>query len=273
MVPLPRPLGACYGPDMAPRRAVELRVGGQTYRVVATDDDLHVQHLAELVDRKYAEVVPQGGRGVTAQQGIFLTALALAHEVEEQRARAARLEVERDRFSRLAARAKESVTRLLQRVDSALSPAPPASAVAGATGNGSKGNSHNEASVSPAPSLSPSDSPLLDHDTHLEDEPATPAHDDRAARANPRVEPGVPTRDERPVRRRPHDAARELLFEVLPATAEVEPSVPRDVCQALPREVQPSLPRDVEDEIEVPRAPRGPLRLVRQSSSPDDESR
>jgi cell division protein ZapA len=58
---------------MPPRRAVELRVGGQTYRVVATDDDRHVQHLAELVDRKFLDVVPQG-RGVTAQQAMFLTA-------------------------------------------------------------------------------------------------------------------------------------------------------------------------------------------------------
>jgi cell division protein ZapA len=111
---------------------VELRVGGQTYRVVATDDDQNVQRLAELVDRKYLEVVPT--RGITPQQGIFLTAMALAdearvlaeaakaltEEVEEQRSRAARLEGERDRSTHLATRAREAVARLLQKVDGVL---------------------------------------------------------------------------------------------------------------------------------------------------------
>ena len=102
-----------------------MRVGGQTYRVVATDDDQHVQHLAALVDRKYLEVVPP--RGVTPQQAIFLTAMALAEdaraaaeEAREQRERAERLELERDRSTRVAARAREAVARLLQKVESVL---------------------------------------------------------------------------------------------------------------------------------------------------------
>jgi cell division protein ZapA len=108
---------------MPPRRAVELRVGGQTYRVVASDNDQHVQRLADLVDRKFAEVVPHG-RGVTGQQAMFLIAMALAEEAEEQRTRAARLEVERDRSLHLAARARDVVARLLKRVDSVLSALP-----------------------------------------------------------------------------------------------------------------------------------------------------
>ena len=123
MLPLPRALVACYGLAMPPRRAVELRVGGQTYRVVGSENDQHVQRLAELVNRKFAEVVPQG-RGVTGQQAMFLIAMALAEEAEEQRVRAARLEAERDRSLHLAARAREVVARLLKRVDSALSALP-----------------------------------------------------------------------------------------------------------------------------------------------------
>lgn len=108
-----------------------MRVGGQTYRVVATGDDHRVQHLAELVDRKLAEVLPNGlGRSVTAQQAMFLTAMALAAEVEEQRARATTLEGERDRSLHLAGRARDVVARLLERVDGALaSVTPPAPAV------------------------------------------------------------------------------------------------------------------------------------------------
>lgn len=112
---------------MPPRRAVELRVGGQTYRVVATGDDHRVQHLAELVDRKLAEVLPNGlGRSVTAQQAMFLTAMALAAEVEEQRTRAGAAEGERDRSLHLASRARDVVARLLERVDGALASVTPA---------------------------------------------------------------------------------------------------------------------------------------------------
>jgi len=200
---------------MPPRRAVELRVGGQTYRVVASDDDQHVQHLAELVDRKHGEVVPQGGRGVTPQQAIFLTALALADEVEEQRSRLARLEAEHERSVRLATRAREVVARLLLRVDNALSPAPITDT---ATGNQSP------KALSQPQALSPHGDPSLD-DRH-DDAPLDRLVD-------------------------PPDALREpLLFELLPSSTRAETT-----------------------EANVTRSSRPGLRLVRQSSSPDDESR
>lgn len=188
-----------------------MRVGGQTYRVVATVDDHHVQRLAELVDRKHAEVVPKGqGRGVTPQQGMFLTALALAEEVEEQRTRAARLELERDRSLRLATRAREVVARLLARVDSALS------SVTGASASAPPDRDRDR----DPPSLS-----------LQEARPSTPLD----------------------VLTEPPDAIHEpLLIEMLP------PSV---------RE------QDTEAGAPVPRAPRGPLRLVRHSRSSDDDSR
>lgn len=199
---------------MPPRRAVELRVGGQTYRVVATEDDQHVQRLAALVDRKYAEIVPQGqGRGVTAQQGMFLTALALAEEVEEHRNRAARVEGERDRAFKLANRAREVVARLLARVDSALS------------------------SLPPAPSA------------------AAPASEN--ARDLP-----------------PPAAAHASLFDAItdPPDALNEP-IMIELLAPSSRDPRPALSQEQANEAGVPRAPRGPLRLVRQSSPSDDDSR
>ncbi len=107
---------------MPPRRAVDLRVGGQTYRVVATDEDDHVQHLAGLVDRKYTDIVPPG-RGMTPQQAMFLTALALAEELEEQRERTEALVAERDHSVGVALRARNALVALIARVDETLSKA------------------------------------------------------------------------------------------------------------------------------------------------------
>jgi cell division protein ZapA len=98
------------------RRTVQLRLGGQTYRVVtsATDDEL--QRLAAMVDEKLAAVSPPG-RPVTPQS-MLLAAMALAHDLEHERARSAHL----------ADRAREAFGRVLARVDAAL-----ASSAAGAT--------------------------------------------------------------------------------------------------------------------------------------------
>lgn len=97
------------------RRTVQLRVGGQTYRVVtsASDDELH--RLAAAVDEKLATVVPPG-RAVTPQ-AMLLAAMALAHDLNEERARGAAL----------AGRYREAFGRILERVDAALeSPGPSA---------------------------------------------------------------------------------------------------------------------------------------------------
>lgn len=217
-----------------------MRVGGQTYRVVASDDDPQVQHLADLVDRKFEEVVPRGvGRSMTAHQAMFLTAMALAAEVEELRDRADRLEEERDRSARLAERAKDVVGRLLERVDSALaSVKSPAPAVA------------RDAPSSPGPRAETPSSPELP--AHLDAEPI-----------------------ERPAARR----------------EEPEPDVADDYLQSLPEDVRPSppkkrgspaplrpavassLPIEQDNDATVPRAPRAGLRLVRRSTSPDDDLR
>lgn len=234
---------------MPPRRAVELRVGGQTYRVVATDNDQHVQRLAELVDRKFAEVVPQG-RGVTGQQAMFLIAMALAEEAEEQRARAARLEAERDRSLRLASRAREVVARLLRRVDSALSALPP---------DGSK-------SSTPPPVVEPRALSPLDRLT----EPPDVMHEPVLIELMP-----PSTRDRQP----PSEAVWPPASTPW-AGAKAPPSAPGREQPPLsasslgtPASSPPSSTASLPgNETSMPKATRPGLRLVRQSSS-DDEPR
>jgi cell division protein ZapA len=74
----------------------------------ASDDEL--QRLAAVVDEKLATVVPPG-RPVSPQ-AMLLAAMALAHELEEERSRSAAV----------AARARSAFGRMLERVDAALGP-------------------------------------------------------------------------------------------------------------------------------------------------------
>lgn len=72
----------------------------------ASDDEL--QRLAAVVDQKLATVVP-AGRSVTPQ-AMLLAAIALAHDLEQERTRA----------SAIAGRARDAFGRILQRVDAVL---------------------------------------------------------------------------------------------------------------------------------------------------------
>ncbi|MCC6551504.1 MAG: cell division protein ZapA [Polyangiaceae bacterium] len=90
------------------RRNVQLRVGGQTYRVLTSASDEELQRLAAAVDQKLAAVVPSG-RTITPQ-AMLLAAMALAHDLEEERARSAAV----------TGRAREAFGRMLARVDAAL---------------------------------------------------------------------------------------------------------------------------------------------------------
>ncbi|MFO0586295.1 MAG: cell division protein ZapA [Polyangiaceae bacterium] len=264
---------------MPPRRAVELRVGGQTYRVVATGDDHRVQHLAELVDRKFAEVVPHGlGRNVTAQQAMFLTAMALAAEVEEARSRAQALEGERDRSLRVASRARDVVTRLLERVDGALasvpSPTPAAPPVA-------ESRPSREARFpSPPPrttgaigsadahDASPDDD-VIDDDALLDDaSPLDRLTDPPDAIHEPLLidlmTPPPPTlRQSSPV-----NTTRSAGAPKSP-----EPRAPLSLEPRAPLSLEPRAPKSPEPAASKVPAPahRGGLRLVRQAGSPPDD--
>lgn len=90
------------------RRAVSLRIAGQIYKVVSSagEDELH--HLAETVTAKIEALTPRGAP--ISPQAVVLAALALAHDLEEERAR--RLQVE--------TRAREMLERVLGRIDDAL---------------------------------------------------------------------------------------------------------------------------------------------------------
>jgi cell division protein ZapA len=90
------------------RRTVQLRVAGQTYRVVTTANDADMKRLVSTLEEKLAEVSPRG-RSVNPQ-AMLLAALALIHDLEEERGRAGRIE----------GRAKEALGRLLTRIDTAL---------------------------------------------------------------------------------------------------------------------------------------------------------
>jgi cell division protein ZapA len=92
------------------RRTVELRVAGQTYRVVSSVSEEELRRLAGVVGSKLVEIVGKG-RG-SPPQAMLLAAMALAHEVEAQR----------ERQTRLERRTRDLLRRVLSRVDAALEP-------------------------------------------------------------------------------------------------------------------------------------------------------
>lgn len=90
------------------RAAVQLKVAGQTYRVVTSASEGDLRRLADAVeDRMFAATAP--GRQPT-QQSLVLAAITLAHELEE----------ERERRIRVEERYKEMLQSLLARVDAVL---------------------------------------------------------------------------------------------------------------------------------------------------------
>jgi cell division protein ZapA len=90
------------------RRSVQLQIAGQSYKVVSTADEAELHRLADVVSAKVAEVVPRG-RAVPPQ-AMLLAAMALAHELAEERGRREALE----------RRTRDLLRRVLMRIDSAL---------------------------------------------------------------------------------------------------------------------------------------------------------
>lgn len=89
------------------RRTVELRIGGQKYRVVSSADDAELQRLAGMVSSKLSEL---SSGAVVAPQAMLLAALALAHDAETERRRRESVE----------GRTRELLQRLLVRIDASL---------------------------------------------------------------------------------------------------------------------------------------------------------
>jgi cell division protein ZapA len=90
------------------RRTVQLRVAGQTYRVVTTATDGELKRFVSVIEGKLGEVSPRG-RAVHPQ-ALLLAALALVHDIEEERERSRGIEL----------RARETLSRLVERIDAAL---------------------------------------------------------------------------------------------------------------------------------------------------------
>jgi cell division protein ZapA len=91
-----------------PKGPVELRVGGQTYRVVATAEEADLHRLADVVDERLRKLTAPG-RSVSPQS-LLLAALSLAHDLEDERTRRLRSEQ----------RAREMLSSLVSRIDAAL---------------------------------------------------------------------------------------------------------------------------------------------------------
>jgi cell division protein ZapA len=106
------------------RAGVELTVGGQSYRVVATSEEGTLQRYAAVVNARLRELT--GSEHPSHPQALLLVAIALAHDLEREKER--RLQVQEQ--------AGEMLRSLLVRIDAALdsgdddpapSPAPPPS--------------------------------------------------------------------------------------------------------------------------------------------------
>lgn len=65
--------------------AVQLKVAGQTYRVVTTAREDELDRLVHRVENALAAVTPEGRQPST--QAVVLAAITLAHELEEERAK------------------------------------------------------------------------------------------------------------------------------------------------------------------------------------------
>ncbi len=90
------------------RRTVALQIAGQSYKVVSTAAEGDLHRLAATVTAKLAEVAPRNRPA--PPQAILLAAMALAHELEEERAK-------REAFER---RTRDLLRRVLVRIDDAV---------------------------------------------------------------------------------------------------------------------------------------------------------
>jgi len=89
-------------------RTVVVTVGTREYKVVSSASEEELSRLAQTVSAKLAEVSPPGRP--ESPQALLLTALALAHDLEEERLRARSLE----------RKSRDMLRRVLVRLDGVL---------------------------------------------------------------------------------------------------------------------------------------------------------
>ena len=98
----------CYGRQRMAGSPVELKVGGQTYRVVASAEETELRRLADLVDARLRSMSAPG-RPISPQ-ALLLAAISLAHDLEEEKRKRLQLE----------ARSKDMLRSVLARIDAAI---------------------------------------------------------------------------------------------------------------------------------------------------------
>ena len=98
----------CYGRGRMAGSPVELKVGGQTYRVIASAEETELRRLADLVDARLRSMSAPG-RPISPQS-LLLAAISLAHDLEEEKRKRVQLE----------ARSKEMLRSVLARIDAAI---------------------------------------------------------------------------------------------------------------------------------------------------------
>lgn len=89
------------------RSAVEVNVGGQLYRLVASAGEQTLRRYAGVVNERLRDL---SGTGPTHPQAMLLVAMALAHDLEEEKARNVELRQQ----------AESMLRGLLERVNAAL---------------------------------------------------------------------------------------------------------------------------------------------------------
>jgi len=94
--------------DRRASQMMHVQVAGQRYKVVSSSSQAELSRLAAAVDAKLAELGPRGG--AAAPQSIVLAAIALAHDLEQERAKRQLFEV----------KIRDLLRRILVRIDSAL---------------------------------------------------------------------------------------------------------------------------------------------------------
>ncbi|WP_394844597.1 cell division protein ZapA [Pendulispora brunnea] len=95
--------------DRRASQVMHVQVAGQRYKVVSSSSQAELTRLAAAVDAKLAELAPRGPQQGTPPS-IVLAAIALAHDLEQERAKRQRVEV----------KIRDLLRRILVRIDSAL---------------------------------------------------------------------------------------------------------------------------------------------------------
>ncbi len=87
---------------------MQVRIGGQNIKVVSSADEDELQRLADTVTAKMEELTPRGK--APPAQAVLLAAIALAHELEEERSKRSAVET----------KARDMLRRVIHRIDDVL---------------------------------------------------------------------------------------------------------------------------------------------------------